>query len=174
MRTIIKNTLMLALGTLSLGAYADMQPMNEAELESTNGQQGITQSYRVEFTEGTRISYANPDAQYKNPPPGGGHYWLVIDNITGSLEYKNQKTDYISDFGPQKNVGAVRTTMAEEVTFDNFKTKGVYLGAGKEVTRSAAGAVTSGHQYIMGLEINGTLQYGNTQGGTTMTVFAID
>src|SRR5690554_6570642 len=101
MITIIKNSLivLLAIG-LSVSTVADMQPLDEAELQNAIGMQGISQSAKLEFAKGTRLSFANPDADYKNPLPNGEHYWLVVDNITGSVEFKNMKTEYIGDFGP--------------------------------------------------------------------------
>lgn len=172
MITIIKNSLivLLAIG-LSVSTVADMQPLDEAELQNAIGMQGISQSAKLEFAKGTRLSFANPDADYKNPLPNGEHYWLVVDNITGSVEFKNMKTEYIGDFGPSQNVGAVVTTLPETIEFDKFRTDGIYLGPGKELTRNASNEVTSNHRFIMGIEIDGRLEL---PAATTMTVFAIE
>ena len=143
---------MLALSTLKLGClcrYATHE-------RSRAGKHQRPAGYYPKLSRGVHRGHAYQLRQPLMPSIKNRHQvaatigWL---SITSRVRWNTKpKTDYISDFGPQKNVGAVRTTMAEEVTFDNFKTKGVYLGAGKEVTRSAAGAVTSGHQYIMGLK----------------------
>lgn len=172
MKTIIIKSLALfaSLG-LSLTVLADMQPLDESELQEATGQQGIKMSAKLEFAPNTRLSFANPDADYKNPLPNGEHYWLVVDNLTGSVELKNMKTEYINDFGPSKNVGAVVTTLPESIEFNNLSTDGIYLGPGKEVIRNASNEVTSNHRFIMGLEINGKLEL---PAATTMTVFAID
>src|SRR5690554_8010998 len=107
-------------------------------------------SAKLEFAPNTRLSFANPDADYKNPLPNGQHYWLVVNNLTGSVELKNMKTEYINDFGPSKNVGAVVTTLPESIEFDNLRTDGIFLGPGKEVGDN--------HRFILGLEINGKLR----------------
>lgn len=164
MRTIIKNSLALTIcAGFSLTVAADMQPLDESELQEATGMQGISQSAKLDFAQGTRLSFSNPDADYKNPPPNGQHYWLVVNNLTGSVELKNMKTEYINDFGPSKNVGAVVTTLPESIEFDNLRTDGIYLGPGKEVGAD--------HRFILGLEINGKLEL---PAATTMTVFAID
>ena len=164
MNTIIKISLALAISSsFSLMATAEMQPLDENELQSATGMQGIKQSAKLEFAAGTRLSFSNPDANYKNPLPGGAHYWLVVDDISGSVEFKNMKTEYTNSFGPSQNVGAVVTTLPDTIEFDNFKTAGVYLGPGKEVGPN--------HRFIMGVEINGKLEM---PAATTMTVFAIE
>src|SRR5690554_2556272 len=168
---IIKSFALFASVGLSVTAFADMQPLAEAELQEATGQQGINMSAKLEFAPNTRLSFANPDADYKNPPPNGEHYWLVVDNITGSVEFKNMKTEYIGDFGPSQNVGAVVTTLPETIEFDKFRTDGIYLGPGKELTRNASNEVTSNHRFIMGIEIDGRLEL---PAATTMTVFAIE
>src|SRR5690554_3643967 len=164
---IIKSFALFASVGLSVTAFADMQPLAEAELQEATGQQGINMSAKLEFAEGTRLSFANPEANYKDEQD----YWLVVDNITGSVEIKNMKTEFIGNYGPYENVGAVVTTLPESIEFDNFRTDGVYLGIGKEVTRNASNEVTSNHRFVMGIEINGRLEM---PAATTMTVFAID
>lgn len=160
---IIKSLLCTASVGFFLAANADMQPLDESELQNATGMQGISQSAKLEFAEGTRLSFSNPDANYKNPLPNGKHYWLVVDNITGSVEIKNLKTEFTGTFGPNANVGAVVTTLPEEIVFNEFKTDGVYLGPDKVVGEN--------HRFIMGMEINGKLEF---PAATTMTVFAID
>ena len=160
---IIKSFALFASVGLSVTAFADMQPLAEAELQEATGQQGINMSAKLEFAPNTRLSFANPDADYKNPPPNGQHYWLVVNNLTGSVELKNMKTEYINDFGPSKNVGAVVTTLPESIEFNDLRTDGIYLGPGKEVGAN--------HRFILGLEVNGKLEL---PAATTMTVFAID
>lgn len=168
MKTIIKNSLVLAIcAGFSLTVAADMQPLDESELQEATGMQGIKQSAKLEFAEGTRLSFANPEANYRDEQD----YWLVVDNITGSVEIKNMKTEFIGNYGPNQNVGAVVTTLPESIEFDNFRTDGVYLGIGKEVTRNASNEVTSNHRFVMGIEINGRLEM---PAATTMTVFAIE
>lgn len=164
MRTIIIKSVMLAVSVgLSYSVSADMQPLDETELQQATGMQGIKQSAKLEFAQGTRLSFSNPDADYQNALPNGEHYWLVVDNITGSVEFKNMKTEYIGNYGPNRNVGAVVTTLPDTIEFDDFRTDGVYLGPGKQVSND--------HRFIMGVEINGKLEL---PAATTMTVFAID
>jgi len=172
MKTIIKNSLAMVLTTgISLTVFAEMQPLDEAELQSAIGMQGIKQSAKLEFAKGTRLSFSNPDADYKNPLPNGEHYWLVVDDLTGSVEFKNMKTEHIGNYGPNGNVGAVVTTLPETIEFNKLRTAGIYLGPGKEVTRNASNEVTSNHRFIMGVEINGQLEF---PAATTMTIFAIE
>lgn len=135
-----------------------MQPLADDELQATTGQAGITVSARYEFGDGTRISYVNEDADYVDSQL----YWLVIDNITGAIEFKNLKIDLISNFGASGNKSAVQITLPETLTYTEFKTDGVYLGAGKEVSND--------HRFIMGLEIDGQLQF---PAQTTMNIFSI-
>src|SRR5690554_3790143 len=117
---IIKSFALFASVGLSVTAFADMQPLAEAELQEATGQQGINMSAKLEFAEGTRLSFANPEANYKDEQD----YWLVVDNITGSVEIKNMKTEFIGNYGPYENVGAVVTTLPESIEFDNFRTDG--------------------------------------------------
>src|SRR5690554_7428916 len=168
---IIKSFALFASVGLSLTAFADMQPLAEAELQEATGQQGINMSAKLEFAPNTRLSFSNPDADYKNPLPNGEHYWLVVDDLTGSVEFKNMKTEHIGNYGPNGNVGAVVTTLPETIEFNKIRTAGIYLGPGKEVTRNASNEVTSNHRFIMGVEINGQLEF---PAATTMTIFAIE
>ena len=138
-------------------AHAEMDELNEAELESTSGQAGITLSAKVDFETGTRISYTNDDADYLD----GQDYWLVIDNITGSIEVKDMKIDVVDNFGPAANAGALQWTMPEEVIFDEFKTDGIYMSTENEVN--------AGSRFLMAVEIDGTLQF---PAETKMSIFA--
>ena len=139
-------------------AQAEMAELDEHELQQATAQAGITLSARFEFGEDTRISYSNADADYLDTQ----EYWLVIDNLTGGLEMKGMKIDLINDFGPSGTAGAVQVTMPEELIFDDLSTEGIYLGADREVSAS--------HRFIMGMDINGALQF---PAATRMNLFAI-
>lgn len=151
-------TLIMAVALTPYVAAQAMQPLADDELQATTGQAGITVSARYEFGEGTRISYVNEDADYVDPQL----YWLVIDNITGAIEFKNLKIDLISNFGAAGNKSAVQITLPETLTYTDFKTDGVYLGPGKEVSND--------HRFIMGIEIDGQLQF---PAQTTMNIFSL-
>ncbi|TVV43015.1 hypothetical protein [Thalassolituus sp. C2-1] len=140
-------------------SWSEMNELTEDEMESTSGQSGITLSARFEFDEGSRISYTNKDAEYLDSQ----EYWFVVDNLTGAMEIKGLKLDLVGDFGPSKNTGALQWTLPEEMVFDNLKTDGIYVGAGKEVDAG------SGHRFLMGMEIDGVLQF---PAATTMSIFA--
>ena len=140
-------------------SLAEMSELSEEELQSANGQAGITLSARVEFDEGTRISYTNEGADYLD----GQDYWLVIDNLTGAIEFKGLEIDLVNDFGPSGTAGAIQWTMPDEVIFDEFKTDGVYMSTENVVTD------TNNARFVMGVEIDGTLQF---PAETTMSIFA--
>ena len=137
---------------------AEMNEMNDTELQRSSGQSGITLSAKVDFEEGTRISYTNEDANYLDQQ----EYWLVIDNITGSIEMKGLKIDIVDDFGPAANKGAIQWTMPDEITFDNFRTDGIYMSETKDVSNDA--------RFLMAVEVDGHLQL---PAQTTMTIFAV-
>ncbi|WP_430459640.1 DUF6160 family protein [Thalassolituus sp. LLYu03] len=142
---------------LSLTAKAEMAEMSEADLGEESGQAGITLSAKADFDDGSRISYTNADAEYLD----GQDYWLVINNITGSIEIKGLKLDVINDFGPSGSEGALQWTLPEEIVFDEFKTEGLYLSSEKEVNASS--------RFVMAIEYDGTLQF---PANTTMSIFS--
>ncbi|MBE0482321.1 MAG: hypothetical protein IBX52_02365 [Bacterioplanes sp.] len=149
---------LLAIGWMPYSVAQSMQPLADDELQATTGQAGMTVSARYEFGEDTRVSYVNEDADYVDTQ----RYWLVIDNITGAIEFKNLKIDLISNFGAAGNKSAIQITLPETLTYSEFKTDGVYLGPGKEVSND--------HRFIMGLEIDGQLQF---PAQTTMNIFSL-
>lgn len=153
------KTIILITSLLASSAYAGMSEMNEEELQSATAQSGVTLSSRVEFGNGTRISYTNSGAQYLDDSQ---EYWLVINNLTGGLEMKGLKIDLINDFGPSASIGAVQITLPEEINYESLSMDGMYLGPGKEVSGS--------HRFIMGMDINGQLQF---PAETRMNIFAI-
>jgi len=140
----MKNIIVLLL-FLPVMVNAELSILNDSELSDQTGQTGITLSTRIEFGSGTRISYSNPDASYLD----NTDYWLVFNELSGSIELKGLKLDLIGDFGPAGNQGALQWTLPEEVTFDELKTEGIYVGP--------SAAVGSNHQFLMGVEIDGTL-----------------
>src|SRR5690606_41187051 len=101
----------------------------------------------MEFDTGTRISYTNEDAEYDD---NSKEYWLVLDNMTGGVEFKNRKIDLVNNFGPSGTAGAIQVTLPEEVNFDELSVEGVYLGPGKTVTAE--------HQFIRSEEHTSELQ----------------
>ncbi len=149
----------LLVGVLSFSSVqAEMNELDETELQQTTAQAGITLSTRVEFGDDTRISYINTDADYRDAQ----EYWLVVDNLTGGIEMKNMKIDLINDFGPSGTVGAVQITLPEEIIYDELTTDGIYVGPDREVGAS--------HRFLMGMDIDGTLQF---PAATRMNIFAI-
>lgn len=152
------NRTMLLLLSVSTMSWAEMKPMDEAELEELSGQAGITLSAKADFAAGTRISYTNKDADYKDST----EYWLVIDELTGSLELQDLQIDIVNDFGPAKNKGAVQITLPTKIVADKLKTEGIYVGPGE--TKS------SNHQFLLGVEIDGTLSL-PASGGMQVNLF---
>lgn len=143
---------------LSSAVCADMAELDDSQMQQETGQSGITISARADFNTGTRISYSNEDADYLDQQD----YWLVVDNITGSIELKGLKIDLISDFGPSGNKGAVQLTLPDSVEFDKFKTDGLYMSDSKEVN--------AGSRFLMAVEIDGSLQM---PAQTTVTIFSV-
>lgn len=153
-------TLLTLIGAVcSSHAIAELTPLADAELTDMYGQTGITVSARAELGEGTRISYQNSDAEYEFE----GDYWLILDDITGSIEFKNLQVDLVSDAGVTGQKSALRVTLPEEVKIKNLKVGGVYLGVGREKTND--------HQFLLAPEINGTLKMPSQ---TKATLFALD
>lgn len=148
---------LLCMLLLSSAVYAEMNELNEDEMQEATGQAGLTLSAKADFEAGTRISYTNLDADYLD----GQDYWLVINNITGSVEVKGMKLDLVNDFGPAGTAGALQWTMPEEIVFDKFKTDGIYMSDSKQVNANS--------RFVMAVEIDGTLQF---PAETKMSVFA--
>lgn len=159
MKLLTLKTLLLSSSVLfSISPLAEMAPMDEEELENQTGQAGITLSSKAEFNSGTRISYTNKDADYKD----SAEYWLVIHELTGSLELKDLKIDVVNDFGPAKNKGAIQVTLPTEIVAENLKTEGIYVGPGHEKGNT--------HQFLLGVEIDGTLSL-PAAGGMQVNLF---
>src|SRR5690554_8154335 len=116
---IIKSFTLFASVGLSLTAMADMQPLAEAELQEATGQQGINMSAKLEFAPNTRLSFANPDADYKNPLPNGKNIWLVVKNFPVSVELKNMKKKYIKNLGQVKIWGPVLKILLNSSKLNN-------------------------------------------------------
>lgn len=171
MKTIITTVFFLSLFSSGL-AWADMQELTEEDLQQATGQEGITISAKLDFAEGTRISTINNGVKrtgYINQ--ANADNWQVLDNITGSIEAKGMKTDLLASYGTDSNgsgVSAAQTTLPEKITFENFKTDGLYLGPGAEVTRDTQGKTS--HNFMLGLEIDGTL---NLPTQTKITTFVV-
>lgn len=135
----------------SFPAYAELRPMGEVELQQQSGQEGITLSARMEFGSDTRISYSNTDASFSDSQ----ETWLVMDQITGSIEMKGLKIDLKDGLGPQQDKSALVMTLPEEVLFDHYAIEGVYVGLDKDVDRSGANA--GQHVFLMGVDVDGVL-----------------
>lgn len=142
----------------SAGCWAEMLPMDESELERLTGQAGITLSAKADFDSGTRISYANKDADYIDPV----EYWLVIDELTGSIELKDLQIDIVNNFGPARNKGAIQITMPNEIVAEELKVEGIYVGPGE--------IKGNNHQFLLGVEIDGTLSM-PASGGMQVNLF---
>ncbi|WP_420591529.1 hypothetical protein [Bacterioplanoides sp.] len=138
-----------------LQSMAELQPLNEDELVKHTGQTGITLSSKVEFGGDTRISYSNTDADLKDKDT-----WLVINQLTGSIELKGLDIDLESGLGPQRNKSAVVVTLPEEIIFDELKTEGIYVGPGRDKSPN--------HRFLMAVEVDGVLQM---PGATKINVF---
>lgn len=151
----MKKLTLLSVALLATSvAWADMQELDESDLQQATGQEGISISMKLDFAEGSRISTQNPNTD--------GNNWQVIDNITGSIEAKQLRTELLDNYkGPNNNglgVNAVQTVFPDEINFDSLHSDGIYLGAGEQVQRNSNGGVTSGHTFYMGLEIDGSLK----------------
>lgn len=149
-----RMTLLVFSIALTALSHAEMAELSDGDLQEATGQEGMSISMKLDFAEGTRISSQNPQLDANN--------WEVMDNITGSIEVKKLRVELKGDYtGPQNTgdaVSAMQTVMPDEINFDNFKTDGVYIGEGKEVTRNGEGHVTSNHNFYMGMEIDGSLK----------------
>lgn len=153
--------------------HADMQELTEEDLQQATGQEGITISAKLDFAEGTRISTINNGVKrtdYINQ--ANADNWQVLENITGSIEAKGIRTDLLASYGTDSNgsgVSAAQTTLPEKITFEAFQTDGLYLGPGETVSRDGQGKVTS-HNFMLGLEIDGTL---SMPAQTKITTFVV-
>lgn len=130
---------------LAVNAMADMVPVSDQQLEQTSGQAGITLSAKIEFGSGTRLSYSNKSA---SAPVNST--WMVIDELTGSVEFKGLDIDLVDGIGPLKDKSALQLTLPEEVRVNNLNVDGVYFG--NSVTRQADS------RFFLGLSADGTLQ----------------
>lgn len=142
----------------STACWADMKPLDEDELQQLSGQAGITLSAKADFATGTRISYTNKDADFKDQT----EYWLVINELTGGIELKDLKIDIVNDFGPAKNKGAIQITLPSEIVAEDLKVEGVYVGPGE--------IKGNNHQFLLGVEIDGTLSM-PASGGMQVNLF---
>lgn len=136
----------LALATtasLSLNTQAELVPMNEQSLSKTTAQAGITLSGQVDIAEGS-ISYTNEAAEQV----GAQENWLVVNNISGKVEFKNAMIDLENSYGPN-NKAAIKITLPETVEFKELKVGGLYLGPSSQKS--------SDHRYLLGVRINGKL-----------------
>src|SRR5690606_29032406 len=104
--------IILISAVLSSVSYAGMSELNEAEMQQASGQAGITLSAGMEFDTGTRISYTNEDAEYDD---NSKEYWLVLDNMTSGVEFKNMKIDLVNNFGPSGTAEIGRASCRERV-----------------------------------------------------------
>jgi len=148
MRKIIIGGLSLI---TSFSAFAELKPLAEDELQAQTGQTGITISSKIEFGEDTRISYHTPEGSFADPQ----ETWLVINQLTGSIEMKGLKVDLESGLGPQADKSAVVVTLPEEIIVDSLATDGVYVGLTEDVDTSPANS--GQHVFLMGLELDGVL-----------------
>lgn len=146
-------------------SYAEMAALSDTDMQEATGQEGISISMKLDFAEGSRISTQNP----KN-----GNNWEVIDSVTGSIEAKQLRTELLDNYiGPKDNVdgvSAAQTVFPDEINFGSFKTRGIYLGTGKEVIRDADENITSNHNFFIGMEIDGSLKL---PAQTKLTTFVV-
>ena len=169
MKTIITTTLLL----LTSFTFADMAELDDSDLQQATGQEGITISAKLDFATGTRISTQNSGAKASELNDiSNANNWEVIDNITGSIEAKGMKTDLLVSYGKNSDgagVSAAQTTLPEHIVFEDLHSDGLYVGPGASVTRDSTGKSTS-HNFIMGLEIDGTLNFPSQTKITTFVV----
>ncbi|MFY9178229.1 MAG: DUF6160 family protein [Venatoribacter sp.] len=150
--------LILLSALVSSVAFAEMQELGEQEMQNTSGQGGITMSAKLDFGEGTRLSFKSDSAQYLDE---NNKQWLILDNLTGSIEAKKLKVDYLDKLsGPdgEKDIGVIQMTLPDEIVFDKLRTDGLYVGPTEKVVRNGSGVANSDYRFVMGMEINGTLQ----------------
>lgn len=169
-KILVSGTRITALAlSLALAAfsYAEMAELSDNDLQEATGQEGISISMKLDFAEGTRISSQNPETD--------GNNWEVMDSITGSIEAKKLRTELLDNYrGPKDNadgVSAAQTIFPDEINFAKFKTRGIYLGEGKEVERDVNEKVTGNHNFYMGLEIDGSLKL---PAQTKLTTFVVN
>lgn len=172
MKIITNLALVITLTSSSL-ALADMAELSDADLQQTTGQEGVSISLKLDFAEGTRISTRNEGLNRSALiRPADSDNWQVLENITGFIEAKDLRTDLVQNYGSADGTGgknATQTTLPAEVTFGELRIEGLYVGPGAEVTRDANGRVNS-HNFLMGLEIDGSLRFPNETKITTFVV----
>ncbi|ASP39168.1 hypothetical protein CHH28_10975 [Bacterioplanes sanyensis] len=128
--------------------WADMAPLDEQELQQVDGQAGITLSGYMEFEQGTRFSYQNEDADYRD----NTLYWLVMNEVTGGIGFTDMKLDLVDGIGPNGDKTAMQITLPQELTFEQLQTEGFYLGDSREVSQMAD------RRFVFAVEIDGKLQ----------------
>lgn len=134
-------------------ANAEMIGMKDKELQTVNGQSGITVNARLDFGEGTRVSFSTDHDNIDYDPnsvPSNTRTWLVFNELTGGIEFEGLKIDLTDTFGPNQSEEAIVVTLPERIEFNQLDIEGLYL-ADSEI-------VTGGDdRYIMGLSLDGSL-----------------
>lgn len=159
---------------LCLPVSAELARLSENDMGDVSGQAGLTISARAELASGTRISYSNDNiavSQYNGSDyTGSTATWLVVDDITGTLEFSNMDIDIISGVGPLQDKTAVQLTLPEALEVKSLKTKGLYLGESPEVSYDGTGNSDS-HLFLLGLELDGRLLM---PAETTVNIFPVE
>ena len=159
---------------LSLPLAAELAQLSENDLGDVSAQAGLTISARAELEAGTRVSYSNDNisaSQYNGSDyTGSGATWLVVDDITGVLEFTNLDVDIISGVGPLQDKTAIQLTLPDALEVKSLKTKGLYLGDGPEVSYDGTGNSDS-HLFLLGLELDGRL---SMPAATKVNIFPVE
>lgn len=158
---------------------AELSQLSEVDMGDVSGQAGITISAKADFDDGTKIAFSNeniPQADYDQNGNyiGSGATWIVVDDISGSIEVKNIDIDLIDGVGPNEDKGAVQLTLPEYIDVNELKTKGVYLGSGPEVAYSSTPGNTNNstsHLFLIGVEVDGRL---TLPAATKVNIFPVE
>lgn len=165
----------LSLFVFTLPVIAELSQLSEVDMGDVSGQAGITISAKADFDDGTKIAFSNeniPEADYDQNGnyTGSGATWMVVDDISGSVEVKNMDIDLIDGVGPNEDKGAIQLTLPEYIDVNELKTKGVYLGNGPEVAYDSSDNSTS-HLFLIGVEVDGRL---TLPAATKVNIFPVE
>lgn len=155
MDIIIKIILLNMLFCISCCVRAELTALKEEELVDITAQSGLTLNAKVVFGDETSFTFEN---EYQ-----GTNTFIIVDEISGSLELKGLKLDLISDFD-RSGKPALQWTLPDEIEAKEFKSGGIYASSTKEVTPTTSA-------FLVGVELDGALALpANTQ----ISVFVVD
>lgn len=148
----------------SLSAIAELVPVSDAELHDVSGQSGITMNAKVVLGDESSFIFTNTSGKTKATATAGETGYLIVDKISGSLEFEGLSLDLLSDL---KNSGkpAIQLTLPEKIKATKLKTEGIYISSTEQVNPGTTST------FLMGLELNGEL---SLPANTQISLFVVD